>query len=454
MNEVTRTERHIIKKNHILYSKFEEITFASKNLYNLSNYYMRQVFIICDKIKNNDPLNSEQLKFLKEINSKVNDYNEFKNNNSKKKSKKNKKLNFFGSDNKIIKYDFLNSIMKDTPEYKNLYAQTSQQCLKLLEKNWKSFFASIKDWKKNPTKYSGKPNLPKYLKKNGRNIVILTNQLVKYYDNQLIFPKKIDNFKLETKINEKFQQVRVLPRNNSFVIEVVYRKKVPEIKNNNKKYVGVDLGVNNLAALTNSENISPVLISGKKVKSINQYYNKKMSFFRKVTKQMNNKEWSNKMGKITLKRNNIMKDCFHKASKSIVDYALSCGANTVVIGYNQGWKTNVNMGKKNNQTFVGLPHKTLIEQIKYKCEEYGINVMVPDERYTSGTSFLDNEKPVKEFYNKKRRVRRGLFKSNAGKFINADINASLQIIKKVSPDVFNKDHGVEDCGFNPVKVVL
>ena len=454
MNEVVRSERHIVKENHTLYSKFEEITFASKNLYNLSNYYIRQVFIFCDKIKNNIPLDNEQLEFLEEMNKKVNDYNEFKNNNSKKKSKKIRKLDFFGPGNKTIKYDFLNFIMKDTPEYKNLYAQASQQCLKLLEKNWKSFFASIKDWKKNPTKYSGKPKLPKYLKKNGRNIVILTNQLVKHYDNQLIFPKKIDNFKLETKINGKFQQVRVLPRNNSFVIEVVYKKKVPEIKNNNKKYVGVDLGVNNLAALTNSENISPILISGKKVKSINQYYNKKISFFRKVTKQMNNKEWSNKMGKITLKRNNIIKDCFHKASKSIVDYALSCGANTVVIGYNQGWKTKVNMGKKNNQTFVGLPHKTLIEQIKYKCEEYGINVKLPDERYTSGTSFLDNEKPIKKFYNKKRRVYRGLFKSNAGKFINADVNSSLQIIKKVSPDVFNKDHGVEDCGFNPVKVVL
>ena len=169
---------------------------------------------------------------------------------------------------------------------------------------------------------------------------------------------------------------------------------------------------------------------------------------------MNNKDWSNKMGKITLKRNNIMKDCFHKASKGIVDYALSCGANTVVIGYNQGWKTNVNMGKKVNQMFVGMPHKTLIEQIKYKCEEHGINVELPDERYTSGTSFLDNEKPVKELYDKKRRVRRGLFKSNAGKFINADINASLQIIKKVSPDAFIESHGVEDCGFNPVKVVL
>ena len=112
------------------------------------------------------------------------------------------------------------------------------------------------------------------------------------------------------------------------------------------------------------------------------------------------------------------------------------------------------MGKKVNQTFVGLPHKTLIEQIKYKCEEHGINVEMPDERYTSGTSFLDNEKPVKELYDKKRRVRRGLFKSNAGKFINADINASLQIIKKVSPDAFGEGHRVEDCGFNPVKVVL
>lgn len=454
MNEITRTERHIIKRNHILYSKFGEITFASKNLYNLSNYYMRQVFIICDKIKNNIPVNNEQTKFLEEINKKVNDYNKFKENNSKNKSKEIKKLNFFDADNKSIKYDFLNFLMKNTPEYKDLYAQISQQCLKLLEKNWKSFFSSIKDWKKNPAKYSGKPKLPKYLKKNGKNIVILTNQLVKYHDNELFFPPRIGNFKFKTKINGKFQQVRVLPRNNLFVIEIVYRKQVPEFKKNNGKYVGVDLGVNNLAALTNSENILPVLISGKKAKSINQYYNKKLSFYRKVVKQMNNKEWSNKMGKITLKRNSIMKDCFHKASKSIVDYALSCGANTVVIGYNQGWKTNVNMGKKVNQAFVGLPHKTLVEQIRYKCEEHGINVELPDERYTSGTSFLDNEEPVKELYNKKRRVRRGLFKSNAGKFINADINASLQIIKKVSPDAFNKGHGVEDCGFNPVKVVL
>jgi len=144
MNEVVRSERHIVKKNHILYSKFEEITFASKNLYNLSNYYIRQVFIVCDKIKNNILLDNKQLEFLEKMNKKVNDYNEFKNNNSKKI----RKLDFFGSDNKIIKYDFLNFIMKDTPEYKNLYAQTSQQCLKLLEKNWKSFFASIKDWKK------------------------------------------------------------------------------------------------------------------------------------------------------------------------------------------------------------------------------------------------------------------------------------------------------------------
>lgn len=454
MNEITRTERHIIRKNHIHYLKFEEITFASKNLYNLSNYYMRQVFIACDKIKNNILVNNEQTKFLEEINKKVNDYNKFKENNSKNKSKKIKKLNFFGADNKSIKYDFLNFLMKNTPEYKNLYAQISQQCLKLLEKNWKSFFNSIKDWKRNPAKYSGKPKLPKYLKKNGKNIIILTNQLVRYHGNELIFPKRIGNFKFKTQISGKFQQVRILPRNNSFVIEVIYRKQVPELKNNNKKYIGVDLGVNNLAALTNSENISPVLISGKKVKSINQYYNKKLSFFRKIAKQMNNKDWSNRMGKITLKRNNIMKDCFHKASKSIVDYALSCGANTVVIGYNQGWKANVNMGKKVNQTFVGLPHKTLIEQIRYKCEEHGINVELPDEHYTSGTSFLDNEKPVKELYNKKRRIRRGLFKSNAGKFINADINASLQIIKKVSPDAFNEGHGVEDCGFNPVKVVL
>jgi len=159
------------------------------------------------------------------------------------------------------------------------------------------------------------------------------------------------------------------------------------------------------------------------------------------------------MNSLTIKRNNKIDDFIHKASKSIIDYTLSCGANTIVVGNNKDWKRNSFMSKKVNQSFVGLPHQKLIEQIQYKAENVGINVITTEESYTSGTSFLDDELPIKEFYNKKRRVHRGLFQSNHGILINADVNGSLQIIKKVFPDAF-KSQGIEDYGFNPIRVDL
>ena len=127
----------------------------------------------------------------------------------------------------------------------------------------------------------------------------------------------------------------------------------------------------------------------------------------------------------------------------------------IVIGNNKDWKRNSNMSKQVNQSFVGIPHKKLIEQIIYKAEDYGINVILTEESYTSGTSFLDNELPTKSNYNKDRRIKRGLFKSNSGKLINADVNASYQILKKVFPNIYNNvNHGIEDYVFNPIRVNL
>ena len=402
--KVQRVEKHIIKSNNPYYSMLDEFCFKSKNLYNFANYQIRQEFC-----KNINYINYNQIdKLLKQEN---------------------------------MDYDYRNMPV----------AQSSQQCLRLLDKNWKSFFKSIKDWSKHKDKYTGRPKLPKYLPKNGRNLLILTNMNCKLKDGIIKFPKSFNGFTLKTRCNN-LQQVRILPRNKYLVVEVVYNKEIQELKEDNNKYISIDIGLDNLATLTNNVGVQPVIISGRKLKSINKYYNKQMSYYREIAKRMNNLDYTNRMNKLTIKRNNMITDLIHKASKSIINYALSCDSNTIVIGNNKDWKRNSSMSKKVNQSFIGIPHQMLINQIIYKAENVGIKTIVTEESYTSGTSFLDNELPIKANYNKSRRIYRGLFKSNNGRLINSDVNGSLQIIKKVFPKAFS--HGIEDCWFNPIRVGL
>ena len=155
----------------------------------------------------------------------------------------------------------------------------------------------------------------------------------------------------------------------------------------------------------------------------------------KLDLNKNKNKYSHKLHSITNKRNDKVSHFINRASTYIVKTCLYLDINTIVIGKNDGWKKESNIGKVNNQTFVQIPYQLFINNLKYKCEEVGIKVILTEESYTSGTSFLDNEQPIKENYNKKRRVKRGLFKSNIGKFINADVNGAYQIMKKVFHDV-------------------
>ncbi|MED4301318.1 IS200/IS605 family accessory protein TnpB-related protein [Geobacillus stearothermophilus] len=147
-----------------------------------------------------------------------------------------------------------------------------------------------------------------------------------------------------------------------------------------------------------------------------------------------------------------MKDFMHKASRYVVNWCMERHIDTVIIGKNDNWKQEVNLGKRLNQSFVQIPYNMFIQQLQYKCEEVGIKVVLTDESYTSGTSFLDGEAPTKENYDKSRRIKRGLFKSNKGILINADVNGAYQIIKKVSPNAFNKSYGVEAVVLQPSKI--
>ena len=402
---VARVEKHIIKLNNPYYKMLDEFCFKSKNMYNFANYNVRKRFI-------------ETNEWLK--------YNEM---------------------DKLFKQEGMNFDYRNMP-----MASSAQQCLKILEKNWKSFFVAIKDWSKNKDKYTGRPKLPKYLPKNGRNLIILTTQNCKIKDNIIQFPKIFNGFALKTKCSN-LQQVRILPRNKHIVVEVVYNVDVKDLKEDNGRYISIDIGLDNLATITNNCNIVPMILSGKKLKSLNKYYNKEVSHYREIAKRMNDLDYTNKMNKLTIKRNNMITDLIHKASRSVIYYALSCEANTIIIGNNKDWKRESSMSKKVNQSFVGIPHQDFINKIIYKAENAGINVVITEESYTSGTSFLDEEMPVKKNYNKLRRVYRGLFKSNKGRLINADVNGSLQIMKKVFSNAFN-GYEIEDLGLNPIRVGL
>ena len=405
---VSRVEKHIIKQNNAYYSLLDDFCLKSKNLYNHANYIVRQQFCKSDI---------------------------------------------------WVRYQDLDAILKadeEYPDYRSMpTAQSAQQILRLLDKNWKSFFESIKDWSKHKDKYLGRPKLPKYKSKNGRQVLILTNQNVKLKGKLLRFPKTFKGFNLQPEfINRKdfvsFQQVRFLPRNKHIVIELVYNIEVPDTIENNGRYLSIDLGVDNLSAIANNFNETPVIINGKGLKSINQYYNKSLAHYKSIAKSLNNKDYSNRQNRLTVKRNAKITDYLHKASRFTVNYAKQHSVSCIVIGYNKEWKQNSLLSKKVNQHFVQLPFNTLVQQIQYKAEEFGIQVILVEESYTSGTSFLDNEEPIKENYDKSRRKHRGSFQSNTGVSINADVNSAFQILKKAFPNAYA--NGIEGLVFNPVKV--
>jgi len=399
-----RVEKHIIRKSDKNYAMLAEFCHLSKNLYNFANYHIRQGYIQTGRFPN---------------------YNE------------------------------INKLAKEQPSTNNDYAsmptaQSAQQTFRLLDKNWVSFRESHKGYRENPDEYTGRPKMPGYLPKNGEYILILTNQNCRLRDGVIYFPKTFRGLTVKTDMEGTFQQIRIVPKNRHLVLEVVYKIDIPEILPDNGRYMGIDIGLDNLAAVASNTGMKPVVINGKGLKSVNKYYNKRKSHYQEVAQRRNKQDYSKRINQLTIKRNCRIDDTMHKASRYIVDLAVENNINTIVIGNNKDWKRASPLSKNVNQTFVGLPHQRMIEMIGYKAENVGIRIALTEESYTSGTSFLDNDLPVKEHYDKSRRVHRGLFRCSNGQKINADVNAALQMIKKVSPNAYS--NGVEGIGLCPVVV--
>lgn len=385
-----RTERHVINKNHPMHTACDLLCLQSKNMYNLCNYTIRQTFI---------------------------------------------------KDGVVKKYGDLNKELKHTDAFKELGSNSAQMVTKILCKNWKSFLVAVKDYTNNPDKYFAKPKIPKYLKKNSRFVCTLTNWQTQIHDGYLYFAfKRLKSFNsmFRTKITGYHLSTRIIPKGGCYVLEIVYQTEPKQMNLDKNRIVSIDLGVNNFVTMANNIGEEPIVINGKGIKSYNQYWNKEIAKYRSIAKTTNNLDWTKRLQQLTDKRNFKMDYFMHCASKWIIDYCIKHNIGTIVVGKNNKWKQECDMGKFINQRFVQIPYEMFISKLRYKCEDFSIQFIENEESYTSGTSCLDNELPVKENYNKDRRIHRGLFVSNKGTKINADVNAAYQIMKKVFSNITNE----------------
>ena len=350
------------------------------------------------------------------------------------------------SENKFLFYNDLNKLMQTTLNldgeinYRLLKAQVAQQCLKLLDKNVKSYIKSVKDWSKNKAKYKGKPRFPKFKKKGGYDLLIFTNQAASIKDGRVWFSRSVSvRLPQWDKVKDKlshFDQVRVLPRTNGGVtIEVIYT--VDDVNcNPNLDYntcAAIDLGVSNLVTLV-MDGQRPILYNGNQLKSKNQFFNKELARLKSELMKSNGKHSSKAILALWEKRSYQVDDVLHKVSKHIVQQCLSEGIGRLVVGYNEGWKDSIHIGKQNNQTFVMIPHRRLIQLLRYKCQMCGINCICVEESYTSKCDALAIEELDKHEEYFGNRVKRGLYQSSVGKLVNADVNGALNIMRKVVGD--------------------
>lgn len=326
-----------------------------------------------------------------------------------------------------------------------LHSHTRQHCFKMVEQNWKSYFASIKDYKENPHKYKGLPKPPKFKNmEDRRNEVVFTNLAIRFKENTLMlslskaiqkmFEVESLNFEVSNKLQSlinwsDLQQVRVKWDNTlkQWYLIVIYNKQELEPMNTTN-VMAIDLGLDNLATLTFKEGNETYLFCGKKLKGINSFVNRKIAYYQSIemNKHDSDKFKNTKMiNSLRRYRNNYVNDYLHKVSKNIIGKAIEHKVKKIVIGKIKGIKQEMNY----NKSFVQIPVQRLAELIKYKAELQGIEVKFKEESYTSGCSAFDCEPIDKKHYDKTRRVVRGLFKSSFG-LVNSDVNGSLNILRK------------------------
>ena len=351
------------------------------------------------------------------------------------------------NEGKYLSYYDLNKLMptitnlEGTVNYRLLKAQVAQQTLQALSRTINSFYKSIAEWKKNPSKFTGKPEFPKFLKRNGYYPVMYTNQCCQIRDGKIRLEKglviEIPQWDEYRDRLEHFQQVRIVPKDGYVIVEVLYESDEPNASLDASRCASIDLGVSNLVTMV-TDFSEPIIYSGKQLKAKNQWFNHELSRLKSATQTCNNKKTPKRIKRLYDKRNKQTDDAMHKVSRHIVNTLVANGIGHLVLGHNKGWKDSINLGKVTNQNFTEIPYDRLISMLRYKCECCGIRFEETEESHTSKCDALAFEEIGHHETYLGKRKRRGLFQSSTGRLINADVNGALNIMRKVvgdSPEV-------------------
>ena len=376
--EIILSERHIILPSHPYFSECDHLTFLGKNLYNVTLFYQRASF------------------FKKDF------------------------QNYYAV-NRVFTHE-------NQMDYRALPAKVSKQVQMLVDKSFKSYFALVK--KKTKEEYDSPVRIPRYLHKiKGRCTLPYPKDALSLKEKGMVKFSKT-GIKIKTKVEkERIQGARIVPKGNHFVIEILYKKTKKELVSDTiQKVAFIDPGLDNLMTVT-SNAFSPILYSGKSLKSMNQLANKKLAQVKSVLSKRG-LDNSPLLISIYNKRDRRIKDCLHKLSTHLVNQFVSHKIDTVIFGHNIGQKQDIKLGSVTNQNFVQIPFSQLISLLQYKCELQGIRFITTEESYTSKCSFLDLEEVTKQKEYLGKRVKRGLFQTKEGVLINADVNGSLNIGRK------------------------
>jgi putative transposase len=394
-------EQHRIDRHDSRFAAIDAAAFASKNLYNAALYVTRQAFI---------------------------------------------------HDSRVISYEDLAREMKTSEAYRALPAKVAQWVLKQVTFAWKSYFAACAAWEADSSRFLGHPKLPKYLPKQGRNLLTYTEQAISRAPRNrgYVVPSGLD-IRVETR-QTVIDQVRIVPHATHYTVEAIYERPVTSADVVDlSRMAGIDIGVNTLAAVTtNQPGLTPLLVHGRPLKAINQWYNKRRA--RLQAKLPEGVFVSRQLDILADKRGRQMTEYLHVASRRIVAWLVERRIGTLVIGKNDGWKQQVGLGRRTNQNFVFIPHTRFVQMLCYKAELVGIQVIVSEESYTSKCSFLDLEPIGKHEVYAGKRIKRGMFRARSGHCLNADINGAYNILRKVVPDAFG--NGIAGVVVHPVRIAL
>lgn len=412
-----------------LFVVFDEWAHLSNNLYNETLFIIRQLFTGLNKDKKDmSVLERTTIDSVLEV---LKSYD--------------KEL-ILDKDHRLVNFYFMDYYFKHTNNKNynsSLPKQSAQHVIKDACNSFKGWFKALRSYKRNPSKFTGKPKMPKYRKSGSVYAVKLTNQDTVLYENkfgyEVKFPKTKHRLNFTDKVKgKKLKEVNIKCEYGVYKVTYLFEDKAEPIKSKGSVVCGIDIGVNNIVAIQTSNGDS-LLVKGKFIKSKNQWYNKKIAknMYGQTIGTTNKATSSKALNKLYRNRKHFMEDVIHKISKKIISWCISKDVSTIVIGSNKFWKQNINIGKVNNQTFTQIPFSLLISHIENKANKAGIKVVKTEESYTSKASFLDldnipvyDENSTNKYTFSGKRISRGMYRSSNGFCFNADLNGAGNILRK------------------------